>query len=83
MTSKILSLPDILARCPQKLLRHYPDMLQKMWIRKQARVGDYDPNKLPPIPILVILGSRYGGKSQFGLRSLVGAILDGWASSAT
>ena len=36
---------------------------------------------MPPLPILAIKGWRFSGKSQFGVRFQVGAILDGWAQS--
>lgn len=79
--TNILSVNDIMANCPDKLLRRVPWLLNGMAERKKARARGVDPDDMPPLPILCIKGWRFSGKSQFGVRFLVGAILDGWAQS--
>ena len=76
-----LSLPDFMANCPPKLLRYYPDFIKQMSARIKARETGVKPDYLPRAPVLVITGSRYGGKSQFAVRSSIGAITDGYAQS--
>lgn len=77
----ILSLPDFMANCPPKLLKYYPDFITQMSARIRARETGVKPDYLPRAPVLVIIGSRYGGKSQFAVRSGIGAITDGYAQS--
>lgn len=79
--SNVLSVNDIMADCPDKLLRRVPWLLNGMAERKKARARGVPPEDMPPLPILCIKGWRLSGKSQFGVRFEVGAILDGWASS--
>lgn len=76
-----LSLPDFMANCPPKLLKYYPDFIKQMSARIRARETGVKPDYLPRAPVLVITGSRYGGKSQFAVRSSIGAITDGYAQS--
>lgn len=76
-----LSLPDFMANCPPKLLKYYPDFIKQMSARIKARETGVKPECLPRAPVLVITGSRYGGKSQFAVRSSIGAITDGYAQS--
>lgn len=76
-----LSLPDFMANCPPKLLKYYPDFIKQMSARIRARETGVKPDYLPRAPVLVIIGSRYGGKSQFAVRSSIGAITDGYAQS--
>lgn len=76
-----LSLPDFMANCPPKLLKYYPDFIKQMSARIKARETGVKPEFLPRAPVLVIIGSRYGGKSQFAVRSSIGAITDGYAQS--
>lgn len=78
----ILSVNDILANCPDKLLRRVPWLLKGLMERKKARARGVNPDEMPPLPILCIKGWRFSGKSQFGVRFEVAAILDGWAQSA-
>lgn len=77
----ILSVPDILAKSPKKLLRHYPIMMQRLWDRKQSKGKGLKQEYIPKLPILVLEGSRMGGKSQFAIRSMISAIIDGYANS--
>lgn len=76
-----LSLPDFMANCPPKLLKYYPDFIKQMSARIKARETGVKSEFLPRAPVLVITGSRYGGKSQFAVRSSIGAITDGYAQS--
>ena len=78
----ILSVPDILAQCPKKLLKHYPIMMKLLNDRKESKGKGLKPEFIPKLPILVLEGSRLGGKSQFAVRSMVSSIIDGYASSA-
>lgn len=77
----ILSVPDFMANCPPKLLKLYPDFIRRMTARIKARETGVKPQFLPRAPMLVITGSRYGGKSQFAVRAGIGAITDGYAQS--
>ena len=77
----ILSLPDIMALCPPKLLKLYPDFIRQVSTRIDCRKAGWKNNKLPKAPGIIITGSRYGGKSQFAVRSCIGAILDGYIQS--
>lgn len=77
-----ISVCDIMARCPKKLLKHYPDMIRQLKARKEAIKAGLKPEYIPKPYILVISGSRLGGKSQYGIRSTISAILDGYAESA-
>lgn len=79
--TNVLSVNDIMADCPEKLLRYVPWLLNGLEARKKARVQGVHPDNMPPLPILAIKGWRFSGKSQFGVRFQVGAILDGWATS--
>ena len=79
--SNVLSVNDIMASCPEKLLRYVPWLLNGLEARKKARALGVHPDNMPPLPILAIKGWRFSGKSQFGVRFQVGAILDGWAQS--
>ena len=72
----ILSFNDILANCPDKLLRRVPWLLKGLMERKKARARGVNPDEMPPLPILCIKGWRFSGKSQFGVRFEVAAILD-------
>lgn len=78
----VLSLNDIMANCPDRLLRQVPWLLKGLEARKKARARGVPADEMPPIPILAIKGWRFSGKSQFGVRFLVSSILDGWAQSA-
>lgn len=78
----ILSVPDILSQCPKKLLKHYPVMMKLLNDRKQSKGKGLKPEFIPKLPILVLEGSRLGGKSQFAVRSMISSIIDGYASSA-
>lgn len=80
--SLTLSVPDILANCSKKLLRHYPKMIKQLDYRKKAKAAGLKPAYIPKPPILVLEGSRLGGKSQYAIRSVISAILDGYAQSA-
>lgn len=80
--TQILSVPDILANCPKKLLKLYPKMCKELEYRKKAKNAGLKPQFLPKPPILVIEGSRLGGKTQFAIRSVISMILDGYAQSA-
>lgn len=77
----ILSVPDILSKCATKLLKYYPYMARQLKARKDAKDKGYKPEFMPKLPILVLQGSRLGGKSQFAVRSAISLILDGYASS--
>lgn len=82
VVSNVLSVNEIMANCPDKLLRYVPWLLKGLADRKRARAAGVDPDAMPPLPILAIKGWRFSGKSQFGVRFEVAAILDGWAQSA-
>lgn len=77
-----ISVPDILARCPTKMLKHYPVMMRQLEYRKKAKKAGLKTEYIPKPPVLVIEGSRLGGKSQYAIRSTISAILDGYAQSA-
>lgn len=77
-----LSVPDILANCPHKLLKHYPRLAQQLEYRKKAKKAGLKPEYIPKPPVLVLTGSRLGGKTQFAIRSSLSLILDGYAQSA-
>lgn len=78
----IISVPDILANSPKKLLRHYPVLMKLLWDRKQSKGKGLKAEYIPKLPILVLEGSRLGGKSQFAVRTMISSIIDGYASSA-
>lgn len=77
-----ISVPDILSKSSKKLLALYPQAMQMLWDRKDAKRTGTKPEKLPVLPIFVITGSRYGGKSEFVYRATVSGILDGYVDSA-
>ena len=81
MLTNILSVNDIMADCPDKLLRYVSWLQKGMAERKKARALGVKPDDMPPLPILCIKGWRFSGKSQFGVRFQVASILDGWAQS--
>lgn len=76
-----ISVPDILSQCPKKLIKTYPEMLSKLWARKQERKAGTMEKALPALPIYVFTGSRFGGKSQFVYRASISGILDGYVDS--
>lgn len=80
--SVVLSVPDILANCPKKLIKFYPKLAKELEFRKKAKKAGLKPQFIPKPPVLVIQGSRLGGKSQFAFRCATSLILDGYAQSA-
>lgn len=76
-----ISVPDILAESPKKLLRYYPEMMERLWARKQAKQAGIKDEVLPPLPVYIYTGSRYGGKTQFVYRSAISGIFDGYVDS--
>lgn len=78
----ILSVPDILANCPKKLIRYYPTLANSLKYRKEAKKAGLKPEFIPKPYVIVIEGSRLGGKSQFAYRASISMILDGYAQSA-
>lgn len=76
-----ISVPDILARSPKKLLKHYPRLMRELKARKEAKAANVKAEFIPRLPIIVIEGSRLGGKSQYAIRTGISSILDGYATS--
>ena len=76
-----ISVPDILAESPKKLLKKYPEMLERLWDRKASKKAGVKDEVLPPLPVYIYTGSRYSGKSQFVYRAGVSGILDGYIDS--
>lgn len=60
--TKVLSVNDIMANCPEKLLRYVPQLLSGLEARKRARAQGVDSDHMPPLPILAIKGWRFSGK---------------------
>ena len=43
----ILSVPDILANCPKKLIRYYPILANSLKYRKEAKKAGLKPEFIP------------------------------------
>lgn len=74
-----LSLDKILEKCPRKLLRLIPDIMERIALRQDA--PDFLKGEIEPL-ILLIPGSRGSGKSEWAQRMTLSGMYDGYIKTA-
>lgn len=73
-----LNLDKLLERCPKKLLRLYPQVMERIQLYQDT--PEYLWSELEPL-IILIPGSRGSGKSEFAQRMSISGIYDGYIQS--
>ena len=73
-----LSLDKILENCPKKLLKLYPQIIERIQLYQDT--PEYLWNELEPL-IILIPGSRGSGKSEWAQRASIAGIYDGYVGS--
>lgn len=74
-----LSLDKILEKCPRKILKLIPSIMDTIAIRQDA--PDYLRGEINPL-IILISGSRAGGKSEAAQRMTISGMYDGYIKTA-
>lgn len=70
-----LNLDKILERCPDKLIKLYPQIMDRIQLFNDT--PEYLWNELEPL-IVLIPGSRYSGKTEWAVRACIAGIYDGY-----
>lgn len=70
-----LSLDAILQRCPPKLLKLYPQITERL--KTFEETPEYLQGEVSPL-IILIPGSRYSGKTEWAIRTMIAGIYDGY-----
>mgnify|MGYP003295281242 CR=1 FL=1 len=70
-----LSLDSILQDCPNKLLKLYPLIVDKL--KEYDETPEYLHGEIDPL-IILIPGSRYSGKTEWAVRAMIAGIYDGY-----
>lgn len=70
-----ISVDKLLERCPKKLLKLYPKIIDKL--QEFDETPEYLQSEIDPL-IILISGSRYSGKSEFVVRAMISGIYDGY-----
>ena len=73
-----LSLDKILENCPHKVLKLYPQILERIQLYKDT--PEFLWNELNPL-IILLTGSRGSGKSEFVARATIAGIYDGYVDT--
>lgn len=73
-----ISIDKILEQCPKKLLKLYPRIIDKLCEFEDT--PEYLHGEIDPL-IMLISGSRYSGKTEFVIRSMIASIYDGYVEN--
>lgn len=73
-----LSLDKLLENCPRKLLKLYPLITDRLQLFDET--PEYLWGELEPL-IILIPGSRYSGKTEWAVRSMIAGIYDGYINT--
>lgn len=70
-----ISIDAILKDCPDKLIKLYPQIMEKL--KEFDETPEYLHGEIDPL-IILIPGSRYSGKTEWAVRACIAGIYDGY-----